>query len=94
MRERIEKMYGPTSAFIGTFHAFGLTIIRKYYGLCGLEKNFTIIDVDKSVILRHIKHTDFCELIIERESAELYCIAASVCANLINTVDKFAVQAV
>ena len=58
------------------------------------SKNFTIIDVDKSVILRHIKHTDFCELIIERESAELYCIAASVCANLINTVEKFAVQAV
>ena len=58
------------------------------------SKNFTIIDVDKSVILRHIKHMDFCELIIERESAELYCIAASVCANLINTVDKFAVQAV
>jgi len=49
MRERIEKMYGPTSAFIGTFHAFGLTIIRKYYGLCGLEKNFTIIDSDDSL---------------------------------------------
>ena len=58
------------------------------------SKNFTIIDVDKSVILRHIKHTDYCELEIERESAELYCVAASVCANLINTVEKFAVQAV
>ncbi len=49
MRERIEKMYGSTSAFIGTFHAFGLTIIRKYYGLCGLERNFTIIDSDDSL---------------------------------------------
>ena len=58
------------------------------------SKNFTIIDVDKSVILYHIKHTDHCELNIERESAELYCVAASVCANLINTVEKFAVQAV
>ncbi len=58
------------------------------------SKNFTIIDVDKSVILRHIKHTDHCELEIERESAELYCVAASICANLINTVEKFAVQAV
>ena len=34
------------------------------------SKNFTIIDVDKSVILRHIKHTDFGELNIERDSAE------------------------
>ena len=46
MKERISKMYGETSAFIGTFHAFGLTIIRKFYGLCGLEKNFTILDSD------------------------------------------------
>ncbi|MBQ7240582.1 MAG: UvrD-helicase domain-containing protein [Bacilli bacterium] len=49
MRERITKMYGETSAFIGTFHAFGLTILRRYYGLCGLEKNFTIIDSDDSL---------------------------------------------
>ena len=49
MRERITKMYGETSSFIGTFHAFGLTILRRYYGLCGLEKNFTIIDSDDSL---------------------------------------------
>lgn len=58
------------------------------------SKNFVIIDVDKSVIMRHIKHMDYCELNIDRENAELYCVAASVCANLINTVEKLAVQAV
>ena len=58
------------------------------------SKNFVIIDVDKSVILRHTKHPDYCELEILRESEELYCVAASICANLINTVEKFAVQAV
>ncbi len=49
MKERITNMYGETSAFIGTFHAFGLTILRKYYNYCGLEKNFTIIDSDDSL---------------------------------------------
>lgn len=58
------------------------------------SKDFIIIDVDKSVIMRHVKHADYCELDIIRESEELYCVAASVCANLINTVEKLAVQAV
>lgn len=58
------------------------------------SKNFLIIDVDKSVILRHSKHTDYCELEIEREECELYCVAASICANLINTAEKLAVSAV
>ena len=58
------------------------------------SKNFVIIDVDKSEILRHIKHTDYCELEILRDSEEMYCVAVSICANLINTVEKLAVQAV
>ena len=57
-------------------------------------KDFDIIDVDKSVILRHVRHSDYCELDIARESAELYCVAASVCANLINTTEKLAPLAV
>lgn len=59
-----------------------------------LSKNFVIIDVDKSVILRHSKHSGYCELEILSEKNELYCVAASICANLINTVEKLAVQAV
>lgn len=59
-----------------------------------LSKNFLIIDVDKSVILRHTKHSDYCELEIESRANELYCVSASICANLINTVEKLAMQAV
>ena len=58
------------------------------------SKNFVIIDVDKSEILRHSKHMDYCELDIFRDSEEMYCVAVSICANLINTVEKLAVQAV
>lgn len=56
-------------------------------------KNFTIIDVDKSVILSHRKHADYCTLEIFDEDNELYCVAASICANLINTIEKPVVQA-
>lgn len=85
-----------TFVVLPTANGFNCRFYGNNWYLSGelCSKNFTIIDVDKSVILRHIKHTGYCELVIERESAELYCVAASVCANLINTVEKFAVQAV
>lgn len=56
-------------------------------------KNFTIIDVDKSVVLSHRKHADYCTLEIFDEDNELYCVAAAICANLINTIEKPVVQA-
>ena len=64
--------------------------------VCGdiSTKNFSILDVDKTIILEHKRHTDYCELIIPDNSNELFCIAVSLCANLINTVDKLAVQTV
>ncbi len=51
-------------------------------------KNFTVIDVDKSVILDHRKHSDHCTLEITHPENELYCIMTAVCANLMNTVEK------
>lgn len=56
--------------------------------------NFSIIDVDNSVIATLKKHTDYIELNITDDSDELYCVATSICTNLINTVDKLAIQAV
>lgn len=56
-------------------------------------KDFTIIDVDKSVILSHRKHADYCTLEIFDADNELYCVSAAICANLINTIEKTVVQA-
>lgn len=56
--------------------------------------NFSIIDVDNTVIATQSKHTRYIELNITDDSDELYCVATSICTNLINTVDKFAIQAV
>lgn len=49
MRNRVNNMYGDVASFIGTFHSFGLKVIRENYEACGLDKNFTIIDGDDSL---------------------------------------------
>ena len=43
MRERISNVVDDNYAFVGTFHSFGLKIIRENYEALGLSKNFTII---------------------------------------------------
>jgi len=46
MKERISKIVSDNYAFVGTFHSFGLRIIKENYEALGLTKNFTIIDSD------------------------------------------------
>ena len=46
MKERLQNMVGPTRAFIGTFHSFGLKVIRENASEVGLSANFTILDAD------------------------------------------------
>lgn len=49
MRERVSNIIDASRAFIGTFHSFGLKVIRENPEACGLTKNFTIIDSDDQV---------------------------------------------
>lgn len=49
MRERVRLIAGETKTFIGTFHSFGLKVIRENAQDVGLSKNFTIIDSDDQV---------------------------------------------
>ena len=49
MRERVNNIVGETNAFIGTFHSFGLKVIRENPEKVGLTKNFSIIDADDTV---------------------------------------------
>ena len=57
MKERVNKIVGEINSFIGTFHSFGLRIIRENYMYLGLDKNFTIIDSDDvlSIIKKILK---------------------------------------
>ena len=44
MKERINKLVSDNYAFVGTFHSFGLRVIKENYDILGLTKNFTILD--------------------------------------------------
>jgi len=57
MKERVNSIVGEINSFIGTFHSFGLRIIRENYMYLGLDRNFTIIDSDDvlSIIKRILK---------------------------------------
>ena len=46
MKERLSKLVSNNYAFVGTFHSFGLRIIKDNYEKIGLSKNFTILDSD------------------------------------------------
>ena len=60
MRDRISRIVSENYAFVGTFHSFGLRVIRENYELMGLSKNFTIIDSDDvaSIIKKIMKEFD------------------------------------
>ena len=51
MKERVNKIVDGVASFIGTFHSFGLKIIRENYRECGMERNFTIIDGEDSLAI-------------------------------------------
>lgn len=57
MRERVSNIVGETKAFIGTFHSFGVKVIRENAECFGLTPNFSIIDSDDalSIIKKIIK---------------------------------------
>ncbi|UKI57004.1 MAG: UvrD-helicase domain-containing protein [Clostridium sp.] len=54
MRVRVQNKIGDVadSIFIGTFHSFGLRILRENYDAIGYSSNITILDTDdtKSLI--------------------------------------------
>ncbi len=62
MRDRVEMKLGTStdSIFIGTFHSFGLRILRENYIYAGYTSNITILDTDdsKALIKRILKEND------------------------------------
>jgi len=60
MRERLNLLVPDNHVFVGTFHSFGLKIIRENIELLGMNKNFTILDSDDvlSLIKKIMKELD------------------------------------
>lgn len=46
MRTRVSNIIGSHYSFVGTFHSFGLRVIKENTDELGLSKNFTIIDTE------------------------------------------------
>ena len=61
MKERINKLVENNYAFVGTFHSFGLRVIKENYEEFGLTKNFTIMDSDDvvSIIKKIMKDLNY-----------------------------------
>ncbi len=57
MRLRVENLIGTHYAFVGTFHSFGLRIIKENLEALGMTRNFTIIDTEDvtSIIKKVLK---------------------------------------
>lgn len=49
MRDRVGNIVGDTKSFIGTFHSFGVKVIRENPEAVGLTRDFSIIDSDDSL---------------------------------------------
>lgn len=60
MRERLNLLVPDNHVFVGTFHSFGLKIIRENVDSLGMDKSFSIIDSDDvlSLIKRIMKDKD------------------------------------
>lgn len=61
MKERISKIVENNYAFVGTFHSFGLRVIKDNYEVLGLSKNFTILDSEDvlSIIKKILKDNGY-----------------------------------
>ena len=57
MRQRVENLIGTHYAFVGTFHSFGLRVIKENLEALGMTRNFTIIDTEdvNSIIKKILK---------------------------------------
>ena len=44
MKERLNKIVEDNQAFVGTFHSFGMRVIRENVLKLGMTRNFTILD--------------------------------------------------
>lgn len=55
MRQRVENLIGRHNAFVGTFHSFGLRVIKENLEALGMSSNFTIIDTeDVNAVIKKI----------------------------------------
>lgn len=61
MKNRVKSIIGDSadSLWIGTFHSIGLRIVKRYYELIRLKKNFLIFDEsDQKILIKKVMEED------------------------------------
>lgn len=61
MKNRVKSIIRDSadSLWIGTFHSIGLRIVKRYYELIGLKKNFLIFDEsDQKILIKKVMEED------------------------------------
>ena len=61
MKERLNKIVEDNQAFVGTFHSFGMRVIRENVLKLGMTRNFTILDSEDvlSIIKKILKEKGY-----------------------------------
>ena len=78
MRERLELLEPNNNAFVGTFHSFGVRVIRENALTLGLDRNFSILDSDDV--------TSIIKKIMKEEGYDPKFTAPSYIRNKISTI--------
>lgn len=86
MKKRIEKAGHGRLGFVGTFHSFCASLLRKYAGRLGYGPDFVIFDDDdrEALLKQIIKEKD-----IERMTASYLSHLISAAKNQLISPDKF-----
>ena len=78
MKERLELLEPNNNAFVGTFHSFGVRIIRENALTLGLDRNFSILDSEDV--------TSIIKKIMKEEGYDPKFTAPSYIRNKISTI--------
>src|SRR5512143_2596254 len=53
MKERVARLLGTDRprSFVGTFHAYGVRLLRRFHAEAGVPKSFVVVDADDQLTL-------------------------------------------
>ena len=94
MRERVNNIINAHDAFIGTFHSFGLKIIRENSALFNLTSAFTLIDTEDqtSIIKKIMKDINITDKMISPAFIKSMLSDSEIANFLISENEKIAVK--
>ncbi len=89
MRQRVDTMVKDSRLWISTFHSMGVRLLRLYAEQIGIDRNFTIYDIeDRNKLIKLVLETSGFDRV--RFSADTIGSAISKAKNQLLTPEKYA----